>query len=139
MSDTITTFDVTQHHIHVEFFVTDAKGVRRSFDGILDTGAPRTEFNDVFLAYAGFIPASGTASPLRTDLQTQKYGRIIIPSIEICGRIIEKFEVMISRFEKSWGVAALIGLDFFRRFNVAIDYKAGHIVTRPFDIGIGNW
>lgn len=44
---------------------------------------------------------------------------------------IKDFEVMVSRFDQSWGVAGLIGLDFFKRFRVTIDYKAGHLVTEP--------
>lgn len=129
MSNTNTTFDRTRHHIHIEFFVTDAKGERWSFDGILDTGAPKTEFNDVFLAHAGFISPPQNEFPPKHGLQTQKYGKITLPSIEICGRTIEKFEVLVSHFEKSWGVGALIGLDFFRLFKVTIDYKEGRIVT----------
>jgi hypothetical protein len=127
-----TIFDKTRHHIHIEFFVTDAKGEKWSFDGILDTGAPRTEFNDAFLAHAGFISSSQDKVSLKEGLQTQKYGKIILPSIEICGHTIEKFEVMVSHFEKSWGVAALIGLDFFRQFRVTIDYKAGQVIAEPF-------
>lgn len=132
MFNTNTAFDRTRHHIHIEFFVTDAKGERWSFDGILDTGAPKTEFNDVFLAHAGFISLPKNAVPLKNGLQTQKYGKIMLPSIAICGHSIEKFEVIISHFEKSWGVAALIGLDFFRRFKVTVDYKAGQIITETF-------
>lgn len=35
-------------------------------------------------------------------------------------------------FEKHWGVDALIGLDFFRKFRVTIDYQAGQIITEPY-------
>ncbi len=40
-------------------------------------------------------------------------------------------KVYVSHFEKSWGIKALIGLDFFRYFRVTIDYKAGHLITEP--------
>lgn len=131
MSNMNTAFDKKRHHIHIEFFVTDAKGEKWSFDGILDTGAPRTEFNDVFLAHAGFIPLPQREISLKEGLQTQKYGKIILPSVEICGHAIERFEVMVSHFERSWGVAALIGLDFFRQFRVTVDHRAGQIITEP--------
>ncbi len=128
----ITTFDVHNHHIHVEFFVTDVKGVKWAVAGVLDTGAPRTEFSDRFLDYAGFIELKNEGHKIRSTLQTQKYAKIILPSVEICGYILNKFEAYISRFDTSWGVDALIGLDFFRRFKVTVDYRAGHLITEPY-------
>lgn len=128
----ITTFNTNHHHIHIEFFITDLKGNRWGFDGILDSGAPKTEFNDILLAHAGFIPFPNDEISLKSGLQTQKYGKIILPSIEICGHTMEKFEVMVARFDKSWGVAALVGLDFFRQFRTTIDYKAGQVITEPY-------
>ena len=52
----------------------------------------------------------------------------MLPSITICGQTIENLEVMVSRFDPAWGIAALIGLDFFRRFKVTIDYGSGQLV-----------
>ena len=50
-----TSFDISKHHIHVEFIVTDINNLRYSVAGILDTGAPSTEFSDQFLAHTGFL------------------------------------------------------------------------------------
>ena len=55
MPHTITHFDTAEHHIHIEFFVSDNQGQRFDLNGVLDTGAPRTEFSDKFLVLAGFI------------------------------------------------------------------------------------
>ena len=44
----------------------------------------------------------------------------------------KSFEFFVSHFEQSWGIDALIGLDFFRRFLVTIDYKNGFLVTSPY-------
>jgi len=131
MPSTITTFDRKLPHIHIEFFVTDPSGIRRSFDGIADTGAPRTEFNDRFLTYAGFTPLPERNVHIKPGLETQKHSRLVLPSIEICDQTIKNLEVMVSHLDKSWGIAALIGLDFFRRFRITIDYDAGQIVTEP--------
>lgn len=66
---------------------------------------------------------------LNDGLQTQKYGKIILPHIQVCGHTIEKLEVFVSHFEKSWGIDALIGLDFLRQFKVEIDYSKGIITS----------
>ena len=48
MPISLTSFDKTAHHIYVEFFVTVPGGLKHNVIGILDTGAPRTEFSDQF-------------------------------------------------------------------------------------------
>lgn len=91
-----------------------------------------TEFSDRALKYSGFIQETEDVS-LKRGLQTQKYGKIVIPRIQICGHEIEKLKVFVSSFEKSWGIDALIGLDFFRRFRVEVDYSKGLLTTDVFD------
>jgi hypothetical protein len=128
----ITAFNTGLHHIYIDFFVTDRRGVRREFSGILDTGAPRTEFNNAFLKLAGFdIPTPRNIS-IHPDLQTQKHNKLVIPRIEICGQTLDQFEVMVSHIDRSCEIAALIGLDFFRRFCVTIDYRKGVLITEPY-------
>lgn len=131
MAATETLFDTSRHHIHLELrLFTNEKEL--SVDAILDTGAPITEFSDQFLKYAGIIDSTETNIEIKPGLQTQKYNRASIPSIIICGHVINNFETGVSRFEDSWGIDALVGLDFFRMFKVEIDYSAGKIVTSPF-------
>jgi hypothetical protein len=55
-----------------------------------------------------------------------------LPSVIICGHKTECFDVFVSRFEKSWGIDALIGLDFFRRFMITVDYSNGFLITEPY-------
>ncbi len=62
---------------------------------------------------------------VQRGLQTQKYGSLVLPHLSVCGQTMTQVEINISRFEKSWGIYALIGLDFFRRFSVTIDYERG--------------
>jgi hypothetical protein len=128
---TVTPFDTAQHHIHTEFSVTDQSGCRLRFDGVIDTGAPWTEFSDEFLARAGLVELADDGIRIKPGLETQKYGRILLPSLTICGHTLDEFEVMVSRFDPAWGIAALIGLDFFRRFRVTVDYGQGVLVCEP--------
>lgn len=131
MSSAVTTFDTSRHHIYIEFYITDPQGVRRALVGIVDTGASTTEFSDRFLEHAGFINCSALNVQIRPNQETQKYAKIVLPKVEICGNVLTNFKAHISRFESHWGFDALIGLDFFRQFDVRINYKLGHIITTP--------
>ncbi len=97
----------------------------------MDTGAPKTEFSDQFLMHAGFVESVAEAT-IKPGLQTQKYGMTTLPSVEICGQKIDGFDVFVSHFEKSWGIDALIGLDFFRRFLITIDYLNDFLIAEPY-------
>lgn len=127
-----TVFNTSRHHIYLNSTIADADGLPQVFRSVLDTGAPRSEFSDRFLKTVGMLHESDIQNiPIPTGLQTGKYGSIIIPRFECMGQILEDFQVTISKFEEHWGVDALIGLDFFRRFRVTIDYEAGQIITEP--------
>lgn len=132
MSNTITTFDTKSHHLYIEGFVVRPTGRRYSLNAILDTGAPHSEFSDSFLISTGFLPQKDRSVILKDGLQTQKYGKIILPELEICGRHLLDWKAFVSYFGESWGVDALIGLDFFRKFRVSIDYSKGELVTENF-------
>jgi len=130
----ISTFNPEGRYIVIPIFVSTKHGRRRQFKAILDTGAPRTEFSDESLHFAGFVTKQEENVKIREGLQTQKYSDIVLPNVEICSRTISDLNVYVSRFEKSWGIDALIGLDFFRRFRVTIDYQNGQIITEPYNI-----
>jgi len=134
MRKILTSFDKSRHHIHIELIVTDFKGLNHSVSGILDTGAPMTEFSDLFLIHTGFIESAKETS-VKSGLQTQKYGKINLPSIVICGHRIDNMEIFVSYFEKSWGIDALIGLDFFRRFQITINYLKANLIVEPYKNG----
>jgi len=129
---TITRFDQNARYIFLPIFVTTENGKRCEFDAILDTGAPQTEFSDEALHFAGFIPEPKKKITIQSGLQTQKYSNIILPKVELCSHPISDLNVYVSHFEKSWGIDALIGLDFFRKFRVTIDYQQGQILAEVF-------
>lgn len=128
----ITVFDRQLHHLYIPVFLKTSDGERHELDAVLDTGAPVSEFSDQFLQYVGLAQVANLDIDLKSGLETQRYGKIVLPPIEICGHRIENMHVCVSRFDRHWGVDALIGLDFFRQFRVTIDYEAGQIVTEPF-------
>jgi hypothetical protein len=124
--------------IHIEVLLTNPTGIVYSVAGILDTSAPYTEFADDFLVYSGFLETKSDPISLKPGLQTQKYGKIILPAAIICQHQIDNFEVGVSHFESAWGIEALVGLDFFRRFRVTIDYSNGTLLTTPIAAKIGK-
>lgn len=128
---TITTFDTNERYILLPVFVTTKSGKRHEFDALLDTGAPATEFSDEALQFAGILEETKQDVQLKPGLQTQKYGTAVLPQIEICSHPINDLKVYVSHFDKSWGIKALIGLDFFRQFQVTVHYKKGHLMTEP--------
>ena len=128
----ITVFDTTAHHIHFVAYVVSLTGERSKLRAVLDSGAPHSEFSDQFLHYAGFISGAKQDVQIKSGLQTQKYEKMIVPKVEICGHHLREMQVYVSHFEKNWGVDALIGLDFFRKFRVTVDYKTGQIITESY-------
>lgn len=125
----ITVFDPREHHIRLVGSMKTAEGVDLEFRAILDTGAPNTELSDQFLVAAGLMEDADGKVDIKRGLETQKYDKMILSEVKICGHIINDMKVYVSHFDKHWGVDALIGLDFFRRYRVTVDYGAAHIIT----------
>lgn len=129
---TITVFNRQKPHIHIPIFLTIKTGEQFKLRGILDTGAPATELSDQFLHHSGIMESQKKEITLKPGLETQKYGKMTLPLVEICSHSIQNMTIFISHFDNSWGVDVLIGLDFFKRFKVTIDYSKGEIQTDPF-------
>lgn len=107
---TTTTFDTSEHHIYLAAKILDCNGVEHSFRGVLE-------------------PKSIKKVDIQPEQQTARYGRIVLPRIQCLGQTLENTRVKVVRFVEGWAVDALIGLDFFRRYEVKINYKSGTIVT----------
>jgi hypothetical protein len=77
---------------------------------------------------------------LTTKMKTQRLNQDYRPKNMACelplvgpfGHQIVNFNACVSYFEPSWGIDALIGLDFFRYFRVTIDFEQGVIITSPY-------
>jgi len=127
-------FDSSRHHIYVEFELLDKRGIIRKGRGILDTGAPRTEFADSYLSHLGMLEIGNNAEiKMSEGQQTKKYQKLVLPSVSICGYHFMDTEFIVSRFEKSWGIHALIGLDLFRNACITIDYRNVQIISEPYE------
>lgn len=72
MQENITSYDTNKHHIYIDVTVINPKGIVYSVAGILDTGAPRTEFSDQFLVHSRFLETKSEQVSLNPGLQTQK-------------------------------------------------------------------
>ena len=129
---TTTTFNTSGRYIIIPIFISAKAEVRRRLHAIVATGAPRTEFSDEVLQFVGFPIEQNEKVQIKEGLQTQKYANAIIPKIEICSQTISDLNVYVSRFDKSWGIDALIGLDFFKKFRVTIDSQKGQLITEAY-------
>jgi predicted aspartyl protease len=128
----VTIFNPKARYILIPIFVTNFDGKRRKFDALLDTGAPASEFSDEALQFAGLITKTDQDITLKSGLQTQKYAYVVLPKVEVCSHEMEDLKVYVSHFEESWGIEALIGLDFFRQFRTTIDYQIGKLMTEAY-------
>lgn len=124
-----TVFDPNDHHIRLVGSMITSRGDIYEFRAILDTGAPSTEFSDQFLSVVGMHKKSESTATIQSDQESQKYAKLILPKVTICGHDLVDMPVFVSRYRAHWGIDALIGLDFFRKFEVKINYKLGTIVT----------
>jgi hypothetical protein len=138
MSNLLIPFDPDKYHIFITFEIVDHNGVVRNGLGVLDTGAPRTEFSDSFLMHADMLEMPRTQIKIPDNQETKKYSKIVIPSVIICGYEFHKTEFLVSRFEKQWGIDALIGLDLFRKTKITIDYKSALIISEPYETKISE-
>lgn len=125
-------FDIKAHHIRLFIFLHAPDGSKYKLRAILDTGATTTEVSDRFLDYADLLPLMKQNVHVKEGQETQKYGKITFPKAFICTHEIEDMTVYVSRFKEHWGVDALIGLDFFKKFRVTIDYQKGQLITEAY-------
>ena len=79
----VTTFDSQQRYILLQIAVADKNEKLRDCIAILDTGAPASEFSDEVLRYLGFLEKTEQNISLKPGLQTQKYGKIVLPSLNV--------------------------------------------------------
>ncbi len=130
---TITVFDTSQHHVNLRGHLHFINGLSLGFKGVLDTGASKTELSVNFLIASNILTSEKIKKMnLEHDQESQKIGKIKLSQLDICGQSLSDFEVFVSHFSPHWGIDALIGLDFFKKFRVTVDYSVGHIVTEPF-------
>ena len=95
----------------------------------LDTGATGTVVNTGMLVALGYDPA---LIPDRVQITTgsgvEFVPRILLDRIMALGRESAGFPVLAHTLPPSAGIDGLLGLDFFRGWNLTIDFRTGQVV-----------
>jgi predicted aspartyl protease len=94
----------------------------------LDTGATSTLINSEIMVLLGYDPA---ASPDRIQVTTgsrvELCPRVTVQSLEALGKSISNFPVLSHTLPPTSQVDGLLGLDFFRGFQIIIGFRNGAI------------
>ena len=95
----------------------------------LDTGATGTVVNTGMLVALGYDPA---LIPDRVQITTgsgvEFVPRVLLDRIMALGRESAGFPVLGHTLPPSAGIDGLLGLDFFRGWNLTIDFRRGQVV-----------
>jgi predicted aspartyl protease len=94
----------------------------------LDTGATSTLINSEIMVLLGYDPA---ASPDRIQVTTgsgvELCPRVTVQRLEALGKSVNDFPVLFHTLPPTSQVDGLLGLDFFRGFQISIDFRNGTI------------
>lgn len=96
----------------------------------LDTGATSTLINSEIMVLLGYDP---TASPDRIQVTTgsrvEFCPRVTMERLEALGRSVNDFPILSHTLPPTSHVDGLLGLDFFRGFQISIDFRNGTITV----------
>jgi predicted aspartyl protease len=94
----------------------------------LDTGATSTLINSEIMVLLGYDPAT---SPDRIQVTTgsgvELCPRVTVERLEALGKSVNDFPVLSHTLPPTSQVDGLLGLDFFRSFQISIDFRNGII------------
>jgi hypothetical protein len=94
----------------------------------LDTGATSTLINSEIIVLLGYDPV---ASPDRIQVTTgsgvEFCPRLAVRRVEAVGRSVEDFLILSHTLPPTAHVDGLLGLDFFRGWQISIDFRIGTI------------
>jgi predicted aspartyl protease len=94
----------------------------------LDTGATSTLINSEILVLLGYDPAT---SPDRIQVTTgsgvELCPRVTVQRLEALGKSVNDFPILSHTLPPTSQVDGLLGLDFFRGFQISIDFRNGTI------------
>jgi len=94
----------------------------------LDTGATSTVVNVGMLVAIGYDPAlAADRVQVTTGSGIEFAPRVIVEKIVALGHARPDFPVLGHTLPPSAGVDGLLGLDFLRGQNLAVDFRAGHV------------
>jgi predicted aspartyl protease len=94
----------------------------------LDTGATRTTINAAMLTAIGYDPA---LSPERFQVTmgsgVEYVPRIVVEKMSVLGQVKTDVSVLCHTLPPSAGVDGVLGVDFFRKRRLIIDFSTGTI------------
>jgi len=94
----------------------------------LDTGATSTLINSEIMVLLGYDPAT---SPNRIQVTTgsgvELCPRVTVQRLEALGKSVNDFPILSHTLPPTSQVDGLLGLDFFRGFQISIDFRNGTI------------
>ena len=94
----------------------------------LDTGATSTLINSEIMVLLGYDPAT---SPNRIQVTTgsgvELCPRVTVQRLEALGKSVNDFPILSHTLPPTSQVDGLLGLDFFRGFQINIDFRNGTI------------
>ena len=94
----------------------------------LDTGATSTLINSEIMVLLGYDPAT---SPNRIQVTTgsgvEFCPRVTVQRLEALGKSVNDFPILSHTLPPTSQVDGLLGLDFFRGFQISIDFRNGTI------------
>ena len=120
-------FDTNKGQILVVVKVS-AYSIRGEVTLALDTGADVTVIEEHFLREFGFDTRSGVDGIKLTTASGYGIARkLVVPNFRALGKTRRNFALACYTFPKSIGVDGVLGLDFFRGFDLNINFKTGQI------------
>jgi predicted aspartyl protease len=94
----------------------------------LDTGATITLINSEIIVLLGYNPAtSAYRIQVTTGSGVELCPRVTVQRLEALGKSINDFSVLCHTLPPTSQVDGLLGLDFFRGFQISIDFRNGTI------------
>jgi predicted aspartyl protease len=94
----------------------------------LDTGATSTLINSEIMVLLGYDPATSPDQiQVTTGSGVEFCPRVTVQRLEALGKSVNDFAVLSHTLPPTSQVDGLLGLDFFRGFQISIDFRNGTI------------
>lgn len=98
----------------------------QSIEALLDTGAAMTVVHPELLRLVGYdVTGLRQSQAIVTASQRETMAVVNVQSIAALGQTKHDYSIGVFALPAATGVQALLGLDFFRRSRLTIDFRSG--------------